>query len=241
MESSRTVALTFGLAPAAFALSSGTIGAALASSLSRCRSIAVSYGTVQNPVPPELFEPAHFLACKIVHRLWQTWGAVANDGPYSSEVDLYNVNIPMANNLLENEGMRVLWTRIWRNAYGRLFQEHEGEQATSVRSPPPGGPDAALDGNRRPGQPPVSGGESNPGSEGTTETVDHASELVFKFAPDMRGLIGPSASPPVGTDAWAVENGMASVTPLCASFAEPLGREPGEGNEDNQELNLFRF
>lgn len=208
---------------AAFALSSGTIGAALASSLSRCRSIAVSYGTVQRPVPPELFEPAHILACKIIERLWQSWGTVDGEIPsIGSEVDLYNVNIPMANNLLTNEGMRVVWTRIWRNAYGRLFQEHEEEvQSGSTRSPPPGGPDAAVDNINRPSQRSASEQDLKGSVGDTTGTAGHAPELVFKFAPDMKGLIGPSSSPPVGTDAWAVENGMASVTPLCASFAEP--------------------
>lgn len=226
---------------AAFALSSGTIGAALASSLSRCRSIAVSYGTVQRPVPPELFEPAHILASKIVQRLWQNWGAVAEDAPHSDEIDLYNVNIPMANSLLDKEGMRVLWTRIWRNAYGRLFKEHEEERTSSTRSPPPGGPDAVLDGSGRSGQLPASGRELNSGSGDRAGDAGHAPELVFKFAPDMKGLIGPTSTPPVGTDAWALENGMASVTPLCASFTEPLGKGLAQGTEDIQDIKLFKL
>jgi len=229
---------------AAFALSSGTIGAALASSLSRCRSIAVSYGTVQKPVPPELFEPAHRLAGKIVQRLWQDWGAVAGDGPHiDGKIDLYNVNIPMANNLLDKEGMRVVWTTIWRNAYGRLFRQHE-EAESSTRSPPPGGPDAVLDGSRLPNQPSPSQATSSTDVGGSLGASDYAPELVFKFAPDVHGLIGPSSDPPAGTDAWALEKGMASVTPLCASFAEPLGKSPAqiaESEGGTQHIKLFRL
>jgi len=48
-----------------YALSSGTIGAALSSSLSKTRAIALSYGTVTSEKPTELFEPSHVLSCNV--------------------------------------------------------------------------------------------------------------------------------------------------------------------------------
>ncbi|CAL1695893.1 unnamed protein product [Somion occarium] len=179
---------------AAFAMSSGTIGAALSSSLSQVRSIALSYGTVLHPTPEELFEPAHLLSSRIVRHLWDNWGQ--DDGSLrNGEVDLYNINIPMVHGLLGDEGLKIYWTNIWRNSYGRLFKAH------AVTGPVvcPAGPDS-LDSRNN-------GGTSQ-------------DPLTFKFAPDMKNLLDPASSP-VGTDGWAVSHGHVSVTPLRASFAEP--------------------
>ncbi|KAI5124642.1 hypothetical protein M0805_004251 [Coniferiporia weirii] len=224
---------------AAFTLSSGTIGAALSSSLSHCRSIALSYGTVQRPVPPGLFKPAHRLAGQIIQGLWFKWG-MDTGSTRNGEVDLYNVNIPMADTLLSDEGMRIVWTTIWRNAYGRLFKAHALDSG-SVDKAPDGGPDAQLSNDK--------GNLINQSEDSSTISTlassqvptinmdalnmntalaaNHAPELVFEFAPDMSGLIGPRIAAPVGSDAWAIERGWASVTPLRASFAEP---PPGIGS-----------
>ncbi|THH09195.1 hypothetical protein EW145_g2199 [Phellinidium pouzarii] len=212
---------------AAFALSSGTIGAALSSSLSHCRSVAVSYGTIQRPVPRQLYEPAHRLSCQIIQGLWRDWGADAGS-MRNGEIDLYNINIPMVDSLLDKEGMRVVWTTIWRNAYGRLFQAHKLDPLAKADTTPAGGPDAKLSTRKEDpagrletfsiSSPTAS---SSGYSTTTSDTVAYAPELVFTFAPDMRGLIGPGTAAPVGTDTWAIERGWASVTPLRASFAEP--------------------
>ncbi|KAI0348031.1 sure-like protein [Trametopsis cervina] len=193
---------------AAFALSSGTIGAALSSSLSKTRSIAISYGTVEHPTPLTYFEPAHAIGGRIIRYLWDNWGT--DEGSIrDNEVDLYNVNIPMIAGLLEEPGLPICWTRIWRNSYGRLFKRFEGAKPKPATSP--AGPDS-LDSN----------------SQGVLETPAPASSgsapsgLTFKFSPSMDGLIRPDmASLPVGSDGWAIAKGWISVTPLRASFAEP--------------------
>ncbi|EJD03904.1 sure-like protein [Fomitiporia mediterranea MF3/22] len=230
----------------AFALSSGTIGAALSASLSRCRAIALSYGTVQNPVPPQLFDPAHKLAIKIIQSLLRNWGK-DKDGLRNGQVDLYNVNIPMVNDLLNGEGLPVLWTKIWRNAYGRLFKPFTLEP-TGTEAVPAGGPDAQLSSSNK-GDPADRYRSEAPqtdafpqakslSSKRTPGEISHAPELVFKFAPDMSGLIGPRIAAPVGSDAWALERGYASVTPLRASFAEPpLADSEGEAPAESVEFN----
>ncbi|KAI0043200.1 sure-like protein [Auriscalpium vulgare] len=203
----------------AFALSSGTIGAALSSSLSHVRSIALSYGTVihTGPTPTSFFEPAHALSARIVGHLWDNWGADAG-GLRAGEVDLYNVNIPMVEGLLGDEGLPILWTRMWRNSYGRLFKAHAAEQEPALkRSTSNAGPDT-------PGTDPTPA--LAPGSSRGDVEPSEVGRLVFKFAPDMKGLIGVSVSSlPEGTDGWAMEKGWVSVTPMRASFAEPASED----------------
>ncbi|KAI0067690.1 sure-like protein [Artomyces pyxidatus] len=200
----------------AFALSSGTIGAALSSSLSKVRSIALSYGIVihSGPTPASFSEPAHALSSRIVKHLWDNWGK-DEGGLRSGEVDLYNVNIPMTNGLLSEEGLPILWTRIWRNSYGRLFQAHpQGQEAVLKRTISEAGPDT-------PGRSPP----ADTSSRGDVEPKE-VGNLVFKFSPEMKGLINPPpGSIPEGSDGWAIDKGWVSVTPMRASFAEPLAEE----------------
>jgi len=189
----------------AFALSSGTIGAALSSSFSKVRSIAISYGTVLHPTPEKLFEPAHILSGRILRHIWENWG-YDKEGLRAGEVDFYNVNIPLIEGLLEEEGIQVYWTQIWRTSYGRFFK-------AISQSTPQTPLLATIPGHNLPNTPKTCGGYLSPASDTGT--------LAFKFSPDMEPLVNPPpASLPVGTDAWAFHKGCASVTPLRASFAE---------------------
>ncbi len=133
-------------ASSAFALSSGTIGAALAASLSSFPSIALSYGVVTRPVPQRAIELAHDVSIEIIARLWRHWGD--DDGlryhyRHETEVDcggsdrakgkmdmrgkvaLYCVNVPLIEEKLEVGTRKVWWTRMWRNGYGQLFKQKE--------------------------------------------------------------------------------------------------------------------
>ena len=92
----------------------------MSSSLSKVRSIAVSYGTVIHPTPTSFFDPAHELAVKIIYFLWNNWGKDDGGGMRNDEVDLYNVNIPLIDGLLTEEGLQVYWTSMWRNGYGQV-------------------------------------------------------------------------------------------------------------------------
>lgn len=134
-------------------------------------------------------------------------------------MDLYNVNLPMIEPLLSDEGLQIVWTSMWRNSYGRLFKALPNTEAASKQPMSPAGPDSSSN----PGQ-------ANSGSA-TQTSPQHANDLIFKFAPEMKGLINPpKSSLPVGSDGWAMSEGYASVTPLRASFAEPPGQT--HGSED---------
>jgi len=184
---------------AAFALSSGTIGAALSSSLSKIRSIALSYGTVRHPTPLTFFEPAHHLSGKIIQYLWSHWGQ-DDGGLRAGEVDLYNINIPLVEALLSQEGLKICSTTMWRNSYGSLFKAIPNSD--TVRSVGPDPLDSVA--------------------EATSSTEAKSRNLCFKFGPNMNNILTPPISSlPIGSDGWAIHYGWASVTPLRASFAEP--------------------
>ncbi|KIK71010.1 hypothetical protein GYMLUDRAFT_254301 [Collybiopsis luxurians FD-317 M1] len=191
----------------AFALSSGTIGAAMSSSLSKFRSIALSYGTVVHPTPATYFEPAHILGSKIIDYLWKNWGS-DEFGLKNNEVDLYNVNIPLIEELLSEEGLKIYWTTMWRTSYGRLFKAISGDSPASGKA-------GTVD---------VAGPDSSTSSEEPIRNATPAqSDLIFKWSPSMEGLIRPDHSAITeGSDGWALHNKAVSVTPLRASFAEPV-------------------
>ncbi|KAF9453796.1 sure-like protein [Macrolepiota fuliginosa MF-IS2] len=192
---------------AAFALSSGTIGTALSSSLSKIRSVALSYGTVVHPTPTSYHEPAHRIGSRIIEHLWHNWGE-DQCGLRDGEVDLYSINIPLIEGLLSEEGLKVCWTNIWRNTYGRLFKDVSAEL-----SPDQTRSDVSITAGEQDGEAKTTAVRPLPAKTGT---------LSFKWAPEMKGLITPSLSSlPVGSDGWAIHQGYVSVTPLRASFGEP--------------------
>ena len=122
-------------------MSSGTLGAAMSASLSKKRAIAISYGTVVHPTPSAYFEPAHELSCRIIKHLWDNWGK-DDRGLRQGEVDLYSVNIPLIEDILSNEGLKICWTTMWRNSYSRLFKSISKSNDLSITA---AGPDALDD------------------------------------------------------------------------------------------------
>jgi tubulin--tyrosine ligase len=91
----------------------------MSSSLAMARSIALSYGVFTHPNPPEFEEPAHDLSIRIIDKLWNNWGQDPTS-PRNGETELYNVNIPLVQELLVPGAVEVVWTRIWRNRYGSV-------------------------------------------------------------------------------------------------------------------------
>jgi tubulin--tyrosine ligase len=212
--------------PGAFALSSGTLGAALSSALSQVRSIALSYGTVESPTPQAFFDPAHVLSAKIIRYLWDNWGK-DSAGLRNGEIDLYSVNIPMIQGLLSEDGLPIIWTRLWRNSYHRLFKACSPEWAADLERPSlQAGPDSA---------------ETVPAQTSSQEAGGKVlprglGGLLFEFSPDMKEFVNLSpASLPEGSDSWAIELGWVSVSPMRASFSEPQAEDvfpPGGTTQD---------
>ena len=118
-------------------MSSGTIGAALAATMSvplpgptstpslhldHIPSIAVSYGVIARPVPAEATRLAHEAAIDVVERLWNDWGYEQSSGDKKRKVQLYTVNIPLKEDVLVKANRKICWTTMWRNYYGQLFK-----------------------------------------------------------------------------------------------------------------------
>lgn len=204
----------------------------MSAALSKVRAIALSYGNFQLPPPLELIDPAHALSLKIIQALWNDWGRDEESeglsqfvlehmdqekdrsllleqgrGIRDGEVDLYAINIPILPALLQEGGMKIAWTRLWRNEYGRLFQQGlKDDPAREIMDV-----DSAH-----------SGTKPAPG-------------LVFTFSPEWTKLLHPSKeSLPYGTDAWGIHNDMATLTPLKALFAEPAAGSMGFGSEHKE-------
>jgi 5'/3'-nucleotidase SurE len=212
--------------PGAFALSSGTLGAALSSALSQARSIALSYGTVVSPTPQAFFDPAHVLSAKIIRHLWDNWGKDST-GLRNGEVDFYSVNIPMVQGLLSEGGPPIIWTRLWRNSYHRLFEACSPERAAELQRPSlQAGPDSTAT------VPTQTVSQEAVGEVSTTKV----GRLLFEFSPNMKEFVGlPPSSLPEGSDSWAIEMGWVSVTPMTASFGEPPAEDvfpPGGTTQD---------
>jgi broad specificity polyphosphatase/5'/3'-nucleotidase SurE len=119
---------------AAFALSSGTLGAALAATLSvpipgpssasslhsdHIPCIAISYGVVSRPVPPRALELANEVSADICQRLIDDWG---HEDATGRSVQIYSLNVPLVTEQLEEDRRKVCWTNMWRNTYGQLFK-----------------------------------------------------------------------------------------------------------------------
>jgi tubulin---tyrosine ligase len=184
-------------------MASGTIGAAMSASLSKKRAIALSYGTLLHSTPPTSIDPAHTLSTRILKYLWENWGT-DEGGLRAGEVDLYNVNIPLVGNLLSEDGPKLCWTTIWRNSYERLFEAVEPTTKSATVTTDPGGP-AALSAEKTSGI-----------AEGKGQ------ELLFAWASRVEGAEARElGSIPRDADAFAINRGDVSITPLRASFAEP--------------------
>ncbi|CBQ70040.1 conserved hypothetical protein [Sporisorium reilianum SRZ2] len=179
----------------AFALSSGTLGAAMAASLAGVRSIAVSFGHF-TANPPTLADrsrargpaltptalrhtasSANKLTASLIARLHAHW-------THEPAVGCYSINVPLCETLTAPE---IVWTRIWENRYGPLFA---AESTATYGAPPAPQPASAPQ--------PVN---------------------VLHFAPNMGALLGPNRLQ-AGTDVWAIMNGYVSVTRLRANYMQ---------------------
>lgn len=59
----------------AFAMSSGTVGAAMTASMASVPAVALSYGIFDRPVPPAILAKANEIACTVISKLceWHFW------------------------------------------------------------------------------------------------------------------------------------------------------------------------
>lgn len=196
---------------AVFALSSGTLGAALEAAVCGYPSVALSFAFFDRNHDPVIVRAACAHAVRVVEGLWARWE--------ERGVPLYSVNVP----LVEGVGSReVHWTRVlankWNVGLGGCFTaveapEGEGEEGESEAD------EAEL---RIRDQEAV--GES--GGDGKVQQRRQGYKHVhFEWAPRFSDVYDSVERAGPGSDGWVVKEGMTSVTPLSANFAHVEGFE----------------
>ncbi|KAI8950373.1 survival protein sure-like phosphatase/nucleotidase [Xylaria longipes] len=199
---------------ALFALSSGTLGAAMEAAVCRRRAIALSWAHFkdrQNPKDPAIIEAATLHSVRVVEALAAQW-------PTDGSVDLYTVNVALLPGL---EGRRTIFTPMLQNYWGdggTCFTEVEGSVG-----------DEAEEEER------IRGYEGAPKPQTMNGDDEDNKGLVhrhFKWKPRFEDVYRSVAEAPPGNDGWVVNEGHTSVTPMKANFWQAASHLHGK------ELNL---
>ncbi|KAF9889121.1 hypothetical protein FE257_007610 [Aspergillus nanangensis] len=204
---------------ALFALSSGTIGAAMESALCGKRSIALSYAFKSRNHDPVVIAEASHHSVKLIEYLAKNW---------TEGVDLYNVNVPLDAGVSQN---KILYTDMLDNRWqGSCFKAVDA----SVSEVDPAAREKALrDQDPKTGQ--------MQGADSASVPVDQARLPAkhFLWAPSFSSVFNSVEQSGPGNDGWTVKEGMTSVTPLRANFM----RNPGIQGEiklpDNEQPTLY--
>ena len=196
----------------AFALGSGTIGAAIAASLSGTKAISLSYGHFQ--VPTEEMKAAELqykgqnksVGDDEIKKAPSSSTTAPPSAPmevvtmahklscriieklykeWEDDVSIYTINVPLSY-ILKDEV--VFWTQVWPSKYGQLFKVNDFDE------------EKGLNKTRMPISAP-------------TPTKE------LRFHPSMGGMLQPK-SMAEGTDIWALMKGYVSVSRLVARYAE---------------------
>ncbi|KAF3936309.1 hypothetical protein ABW19_dt0208521 [Dactylella cylindrospora] len=190
---------------ATYALASGTLGGALEAALVGCKAISVSYAYKTRKHDWDVVQAASDLSARIIDYLYKNW-------PSDDSVDIYTINVPL------NEGVqhaRILTTNILQNTWSGCYRAIETDV---VDEDPNAKEKATRDGTSTPAQ---------NLTNGVTEPNGHHT-FKYKWAPSFSEVEKASkAASAQGSDAWALNQGFVSVTPLKANFQHA----PGIGEE----------
>lgn len=212
---------------AVFALSSGTLGAALEAAVCQFKAIALSFAFFSRNHDPVIIEAACRHSVKVIEALYKQW-------PTDGSADLYSVNVPLIEGLEKN---KTIWTNMLQNYWreGGCFQEIEGEA----------GDENEEEERIREGI----NGEVNDAEKPSGARKGHTHKH-FKWAPRFTDVYKSVEESQPGNDGWAVKEGQTrlvsqvhnkeneiltgfrSVTPLKANFMHA----PGEFNQKELEL-----
>lgn len=190
---------------AVFALSSGTLGAALEAAVCGSRAIALSFAFFDRKNVPEVVAES----CKQSVRVCE-W--LSKNGKWG-EGRLYSVNVPLRKGVTDT---KVVWTKMLQNEWlkGACFQELP--PASTVDDP------ASEEAQLRQQ-------ESNESAESSTATTTSTQwrHRHFKWAPRFTDVYDSVMKAGPGSDGWAVKEGETSITAIRANFmhAEPLEGE----------------
>ncbi|KAI0434239.1 survival protein sure-like phosphatase/nucleotidase [Xylaria sp. FL1042] len=208
---------------ALFALSSGTLGAAMEAAVCRRRAIALSYAHFkdrQDPKDPAIIGAATRHSVRVIEALAAQW-------PADGSVDLYTVNVALLPGL---ESRRTIFTPMLQNYWGdggTCFTEVEGsvgdeeEEEERIRGSETSAKSRTTNGAK------IEEGENEDG--GGNKGLIHRH---FKWKPRFEDVYRSVEEAPPGNDGWVVKEGHTSVTPMKANFWQAASHLHGK------ELNL---
>ncbi|KAJ5181964.1 hypothetical protein N7449_012111 [Penicillium cf. viridicatum] len=189
---------------ALFALSSGTIGAAMEGACCGKRSIALSYAFSSRNHDPVIIAEASTHSVKVIEHLCANW---------ADDVHLYSVNVPLEPGVSEN---KVLYTNMLQNTWtGSCFQAVDPTAADD----PDLQEQLLRDGGETEGKKPDQ-------TVGTSEKSSYGPRIQhkhFKWAPSFQDVYRSVEESEPGNDGWTVKEQMTSVTPLKANFMPAPG------------------
>ena len=187
---------------AVFALSSGTLGAALEASVCGYRAIALSFAFFDRENKPEIVGECCIQAARVCEWL-------AKNGKWVDS-RLFSVNVPVQKGVTER---KVIWTRMLQNQWkkGACFQEMSGQDNVDD----PNSEEVKL---RRQESEPNYSDSNNPSN-------DQWATRHFKWAPRFMDVYDSVEKAGPGSDGWTVKSGDTSVTALHANIMHAEGYE----------------
>ncbi|RMX88941.1 hypothetical protein D0869_01263, partial [Hortaea werneckii] len=189
---------------AVFALSSGTLGAALEASVCGYRAIALSFAFFDRRNLPDVVGESCQQALRVCS--WLSENAAWGDGR------LYTVNVPLLKGCTE---AKTVWTRMLQNEWkqGACFQELPAASAVDDAS--------TEEAKLRKQETKNESGTSTPATESSKWPRRH-----FKWAPRFTDVYEAVQRAGPGSDGWAVKEGQTSISAIRANF---MHVEPYEG------------
>lgn len=184
---------------ALFALSSGTLGAALEGAVNGFRSIALSYAFDSREHDVDIITEASKLSVRLIEKFARDW---------AEDVHVYSINVPVRKGVSNN---KILYTNMIQNRWS---------SGSSYKEIPAGETDADPNAEEHKIR---ENGESNGADEPSAKRRKHG---TFKWAPQFQDVKTAVESAGAG-DGWEVSRGNVSVTPLRANFW-PLPQYKGE-------------
>lgn len=170
---------------AIFALSSGTLGAALEAAACRHKAIALSFAFFSRNHDPVIIDAACRHSVKVIEFLYKQW-------PTDGSADLYSVNVPLVEGV---ETHQTVWTDILQNYWtkGGCFEAVDGSAD-----------DEDLEEERIREGP---GGEVEDKDKSAAAPKGHTHKH-FKWAPRFKDVYKSVEDSGPGSDGWAVKEGQ---------------------------------
>jgi len=181
---------------ALFALSSGTLGAALEAAVCRRRAIALSWAHFkdrQNPKDPAIIEQATRHSIRVIEALAAQW-------PTDGSIDLYTVNVALLPGL---ESRRTIFTPMLQNYWGdggTCFTEVEGSVGGEEEEE-----ERIRDSEGVPHSRTTNGAKAE--ADDKSEASGGLIHRHFKWKPRFQDVYQSVEDAPPGNDGWAVKEG----------------------------------